>query len=324
MKQQHHKYLKALCLKRKRCSELVFKHNALRTTHYALRITNHAFTLIELMIALFIGMIIIGTTYAIYISQQRSFTSQDQVAEMNSTSKIAIDMISNDIRETGFGVPDDLRTIQRKAGCQGINGYLQKINIVNRNDDTDEITILGGFRLVGNIVSDVTAGTTTLKLTNTEILNNTDRSYISFAGTGFAIVKDIKGNTITLFNSTPANKVYPSGTPVYLVENITYQVTNRKLQRVRRLNIGSCGTNPDIDVIAENIDDLQIAEVDTDGDGTTDRIRINLLARAPKPDPNFQGKGNPPIQIEDRKHKQTNDGFRRRWWQMEVDLRNKI
>jgi hypothetical protein len=243
---------------------------------------------------------------------------------MNSASKIALDMISNDIRETGFGVPDDLRTIQRKDGCQGINGYLQNITVLNSDNDTDEITILGGFRLVGNTIDDVNRGSTTLRLTNTEKLNTADRSYISFAGLGFAIVTDIKGNKITLLNSTPTNRFYPAGTPVYLVENITYQIVNRKLQRVRRLNIGNCGTNPDIDVVAENIDDFQVAEVDTNNNGITDRVRINLLARTPFPDPNFRGQGNPPPQIEDRKHAPTNDSFRRRWWQIEVNLRNQI
>jgi hypothetical protein len=28
--------------------------------------------------------------------------------------------------------------------------------------------------------------------------------------------------------------------------------------------------------------------------------------------------------IENRNHSATNDSFRRRWWQMEVDLRNQI
>ena len=68
-------------------------------------------------------MVIIGAIYGSYISQQRSYIAQDQVAEMNSTSKIALDMIVNDIRETGFGLPEDLTTIQRTAGCNGINGF---------------------------------------------------------------------------------------------------------------------------------------------------------------------------------------------------------
>ncbi|MFH1704214.1 MAG: prepilin-type N-terminal cleavage/methylation domain-containing protein [Nitrospirota bacterium] len=315
MKQQHHKNRNGLCVKSEPSLKRLIAHHALRITHYG-------FTLVELMIAIFIGMIIIGATYAAYISQQRSFTSQDQVVEMNSTSKIALDMISNDIRETGFGVPTDLTTIQRLSGCLGINGYLQSINITDRTNGTDEITILGGFRLIGNIAAGVNTGSTTLTLSSISNLNTTDRSYISIAGLGFAIITGISGNTLTLHNSTPADRPYPSGVPVYLVENITYQVVNRQLQKIRRLGSSGCSTNSDIDVIAENIDDFQVITVDTNDDGTADRIRINILARTLRPDLNFQGQGNPPAQIENRNHAPTTDSFRRRWWQMEVDLRN--
>ena len=315
MRQQHHKNRNGLYVKSESSLKRLIAHHASRITHYG-------FTLVELMIALFIGMIIIGATYAAYISQQRSFISQDQVTEMNSTSKIALDMISNDIRETGFGVPSDLTTIQRPAGCLGINGYLQSINITDRTNSTDEITILGGFRLVGNIAAGVNTGSTTLTLSRISNLNTTDRSYISIAGLGFAIITGISGNTLTLHNSTPADRPYPSGVPVYLVENITYQVVNRQFRKIRRLGSSGCSTNSDIDVIAENIDDFQVTTVDTNDDGTADRIRINILARTPRPDLNFQGQGNPPAQIENRNHVSTTDSFRRRWWQMEVDLRN--
>jgi prepilin-type N-terminal cleavage/methylation domain-containing protein len=324
MRQQHHKDHNGLCIKSDPFLKRLATHYALRSTHHTALITQHGFTLVELMIAIFISMIIITATYAAYISQQRSFTSQDQVTEMNSTSKIALDTISNDIRETGFGLPSDLTTIQRSAGCPGINGYLQSINITDRTSGTDEITILGGFRLVGNISADVSMGSTILTLSSTGNLNITDRSYISIAGLGFAIISGISGNTLTLHDSTPADRRYPPGMPVYLVENITYRVVNRRLYKIRRLNSGVCSTNSDVDVIAENIDDFQVATVDTNSDGTTDRIRINILARTPRPDLNFQGQGNPPATIENRKHASTNDSFRRRWWQTEVDLRNQI
>ena len=54
------------------------------------------------------------------------------------------------------------------------------------------------------------------------------------------------------------------------------------------------------------------------------RIRLNLLARTARPDPNFQGQGNPPAAIENRNHSSTDDSLRRRLWQMEVALRNPL
>jgi hypothetical protein len=316
MRQQHHKRQKAVPPTRPSPSRGEGKGGG-----------EYGYSVVELMIAIFIGMIIIGATYAAYISQQRSFTSQDQVAEMNSTSKIALDIIANDIRETGFAVPADLSSITR-AGCQGINGFTQRINFTDNANSPDQITLLGGFRFVGNTAAAVTSGGKTLQLTpmsNPGILNTTDRSYISIAGVGFAMVTGITGNTLTLTNSTPADRTYPAGVPVYVVENITYRVVNGRLQKVMRANGGGCATNPDTDVISENIDDFQIAEVDTNGDGVTDRIRINILARTARPDPDFQGQGNQQgMTIENRNHPATNDSFRRRWWQMEVDLRNQI
>jgi hypothetical protein len=104
-----------------------------------------------------------------------------------------------------------------------------------------------------------------------------------------------------------------------------------------------------VEVLAQYVEDFQVAYgVDTDDDGIVDtfkfapdnlplnlsldsilKVRLNLLVRTGREDPNFQGQGNPtsnPIgAIENNNnHPPTNDGFRRRWWQMEVNLRNPL
>jgi len=297
--------------------------------------TDGGFTIVELMIAIVIGMIIIGATYATYISQQRSFTAQDQVAEMNTTSKIALDMIANDIREAGFGVP--------AAGTYNINGFTSIITLTNSTTQPDSITLLGAFRKAGTLCSNATGGAvspddTKLVLvppsgySNLDNINTTDKRNISIGGLSFGIVTAGGGATTTITLQDPVGKNYPrftdlngngqcddgEGVPVYVVEDYTYRIVGTDLERVRRLNGGS----PDRDTIAENIEDLQFVSIDVPPDGITDRIRVNILARTARPAPNFQGQGNPPAQIEDRNHAPTNDSLRRRWWQMEVDLRN--
>lgn len=344
MKQQHlKKQLIVVCQKSTVEDETNTVHRSLFTVH-----RQNGFTLIELLIAVTIAIIIIGATYATYISQQRSFTAQDQVSEMTSTSKVALDMIVNDIREAGFGVPDDLSSVQRVIGCPGINGYTERVTLQDGvgAGTTDVITIVGGFRLVGNINANYTSGSTTLVLTDTGIVNNNDKSYISIGGMTLAIVSSVDSST-TLTLQSGLNKSYPVGVPVYLVENRTYSVTVAgELQRtVRDSGNAGCITSPDgPDTIAENIEDLQIAfEVDTNGDGIPDafrydvgnialgagdvilRIRVNLLAQTARPDPNFLGQGNPPNSIENRDLSALlNDNLRRRWWQMQVDPRNPI
>jgi len=319
-------------------------------------LTDGGFTLIELMISLVISMVIIGAIYGSYISQQRSFVAQDQVAEMNSTSKIALDMIVNDIRETGFGLPD--------AGTYNINGFTNFIAAINSTTAADQITLLGGFRRAGTLCSNsagevISPSDTQLILrrpadSSQWIINNGESADISFGGISFAVITVGPGTgasaTITILNAI--GKGFPKytdinenglcddreGVPVYLVEDNTYRVVDTQLQRVRRLN----GASPEIDVIAENIEDFQIAYgYDTDNNGIIDpatefvnappatdrllRIRLNLLARTARADPNYQEQGNPPDKIEDREHDETTkDSLKRRLWQMEVALRNAI
>jgi hypothetical protein len=341
MKKQHHKKVSVV---QSRTSTGIR-----RLSVYTFRASSEdGVTLVELMIAVVIGMIIMGAIYGSFISQQRSYTAQDQVAEMNSTSKISLDMLVNDIRDTGFGVPDGLSTIIRTSGCQGINGFIDSITWDDSSTSDDSITLLGGFRRIGTVATEFSSGDATLALTATDLLKEgstfqPDRGYISIGGVSFAMVTSISGNTLTLSASTPVDKSFPAGVPVYLVENVTYEVVNGQLQRVKRMDGSgsSCGTTSETDVLSENIEDFQIAYgYDSDDNGIIDpdteffneppaidrllRIRLNLLATTARPDPNFQGQGNPPALIENRAHAPTDDSLRRRLWRMEVAWRNRL
>ena len=356
MKQQHHNKSYKL-----RVTSYKFKNKEKLLTHHGLRIMQHGFSLVELMIAIFIGVIIIGATYAAYISQERSFASQDQVAEMNTSSKIALDMIASDIREAGFGLAG--------AGTFNINGFTNAITATDSSTAPDMITLVGGLRRAGTLCSNsagtaIDPGDTQFMLVSTSggkslsNINTTDKRNITFAGLSFGVVTAVNNTTgmITLQNSI--GKTFPQytdlngdgncddgeGVPVYVVEDTTYQVVGTELQRVRRMNCAIFGGGPncdDTDVIAGNIDDFQIRYgYDTDNNGVinpateyydlppgTDRllrIRVNILARTARLDPNFEGQGSLPAAIENRNHAAINDSFRRRWWQMAVDLRNPI
>lgn len=60
------------------------------------------FTLVELMIALVVGVIVIGAIYATYIVQQRSYTVQETVAEAQQNIRVAMMVMAQDIRMAGY------------------------------------------------------------------------------------------------------------------------------------------------------------------------------------------------------------------------------
>jgi prepilin-type N-terminal cleavage/methylation domain-containing protein len=64
-------------------------------------------TLIELLVALVISAITIAGIYRLFISQGKAYTVQDQVVEVQQNIRMAMEVLSRDLRMTGF---DDDKT----------------------------------------------------------------------------------------------------------------------------------------------------------------------------------------------------------------------
>lgn len=63
---------------------------------------NKGFTLVELMISLAMTGIIVAAVYSAYIIQQKSYTAQDQVTEMQQNIRAAIYTMVHEIRMAGY------------------------------------------------------------------------------------------------------------------------------------------------------------------------------------------------------------------------------
>ncbi|MDP3297301.1 MAG: prepilin-type N-terminal cleavage/methylation domain-containing protein, partial [Thermodesulfovibrionia bacterium] len=285
------------------------------------------FTLIELMIAITITVLAMAAVYTSFIVQQRSFTTQDQVAETELSSKIGFDMLINDIRDAGFGYPDD---------DNAVNGFTGAITAIDSgiNNGPDTLTLVGGFRQIATLQSDTSIGANQIQICyctappcSSAQFNIANRSNLSVEGLTFATITAIivtnpctAVNPIILTLDRDMTNSIPAGRPVYLVEDVTYQINGTDLQKV--VAGGGAGN---VDTIANNIDDLQFSEIDQDGDGDTDRLRISLLARTAGQDQTLDPNTKPyfatGITLENNTTADT-DLFRRRIWSMEVALRN--
>jgi type IV pilus assembly protein PilW len=60
------------------------------------------FTLFEILIAMVISGAIAAAIYTAYLSQQRSYNAQDQVAEMQQNIRVALLLITQDVRMAGY------------------------------------------------------------------------------------------------------------------------------------------------------------------------------------------------------------------------------
>lgn len=71
-------------------------------------IRHNGFTLVELMVALALGLIISGAAILLYLESKRSYTQDEEMARLQENARFALDYLKREISLSGFyaGVPD--------------------------------------------------------------------------------------------------------------------------------------------------------------------------------------------------------------------------
>ncbi len=102
--------------------------------------TKHGFSLIELITAIGISGIVLAAVTATFISQSRSYDAQAQINGMQQAARVAMDMITREVRMAGYnpantaftdGIPSltDLRILADLDG----NGDITIANVMNED-----------------------------------------------------------------------------------------------------------------------------------------------------------------------------------------------
>jgi prepilin-type N-terminal cleavage/methylation domain-containing protein len=286
-------------------------------------------TLIELLIALVISAILVAGIYRTFIRQQKSYATQEQVADMQQNVRVAINRMIREIRMAGFGGKNENLNGNNDiiAVFGNVNGFANIINAVDnapRADNvgnSDEITVLGAYGQIGTIAADVNAGSPTLTVSYTggTQFDKNSRKYMCINGR-YNYEVDIAKPPITLAKtltnpSGTLNESHFAGEPVFLVRAIRYglRVDSQGVPVLfRDLYPNTIDTQRD--TVAEYVEDLQLryvladtTEVDVPMNPTDVKgIRITIQARTRTNDPEWKDGG----------------GFRRRTLDTYVDLRN--
>lgn len=71
---------------------------------------NFGFTLLELLTSLVVGMIVLGAMYSLFIIQNKHFTTQEQIAEMQQIARTTMDAMAREITMAGFDPNKSLPT----------------------------------------------------------------------------------------------------------------------------------------------------------------------------------------------------------------------
>ena len=241
------------------------------------------FTLVELLVAMAISGIVVAAVYTAFVTQQKSYTIQDQVAEAQQNARVGLDLIAREVRMAGYGQP----TWALPADTDGDGDNEQvtdPVTVTDGGGNPDRITVIGCFDTApGTLSVAASMGNTALTLQNSDEaskFNTTTKNSIFIGGFENAKVTNISGRTLTIDidPTTSGNqglaRSYSTGAEINLVRAITYYVEDDTLRRDE--NTGA-GGQP----LAENIEDLQITYANK-------LANISVLARSREIDPTYR------------------------------------
>lgn len=326
------------------------------------RINNKGFTLIEILVSLAILGIVLAGIYSVYTMQHKSYIVQEQVAEMQQNERIALQMITRDIRMAGLGLeacPEAGVVTFQDGGAAG----------------PDTITLA-----YHSFSPDGRNGGNTQASTSTAAFTTTSASVDVYDTTNFAA-----GDLATITSaSNPCHyalicitKVISSGgskklqhdigdggacASVNIIENLpTGIVSGFSINdRVKRINSGDGGeisyaidaslvlsrtVNGAAQPLADNIEDIQMAYgFDINGNGVVEEgkspagewfddpagqdmarlreIRVTLVARTTKDDPEWKAGARPTVENHVPVPSAGDARYRRRVLQSTIRLRN--
>lgn len=223
-------------------------------------------TLIELLIALVLSSILVAAFYRTFIDQQKTYTVQEQVADMQQGVRVGIDQVTRQIRMAGYGLGE---TILASFGVTDINGFTNiftpgnNVNNIGNNDDS--ITIIIAVE-VAKLTETVAQGSSVLKVSNGEDFNSDKQKYLCLNGVNNYLVQSVSGNTITL--ATPLSEGHLIDEPIFLIKAVTYKLTSDTTNPNIPVLVKNDNTGDGDQVIAENIEDLQFRYTLADGSVT--------------------------------------------------------
>ena len=227
-------------------------------------IEEQGFSLVELLVSMFIATVVGLAGYVIFSSSNWSYKVQEDVSEAQQNVRVAMDRLARDIRMAGFGLPDppfSLSFTNLSATAPTLpNPLTSPVTVTNSSADPDTITILGIGYEAGVLMQGGDAGCNgtgdnfiCLCRASTECPNDVNEPSSFFTGTGYQANRryiSINGATFIELSSnagdhtettgsgdtlrtkmklsSPAtlDRDYPEGTPVYIIQAVQYTIAN--------------------------------------------------------------------------------------------------
>lgn len=219
---------------------------------------NHGFTVLEMMISIAMVGIMMASVVTTFSAQSKASMLQDRHVEMEDNLRVAMNFVTEAMRNAGYGVP---RTSLDTWLSNGATVYGTSTVPLVFGTNTLKIGACTSSATTTVTSATTTTGVTTLSVGSTTKLAVNDTVWIGWAE--FGKITDKTSSTIT-FDTNPLSesglqglyRTYPVGTPICRVdtETFTLSTANKTLSY-------NPGDGSGSQVLAENISAMTIEEI---------------------------------------------------------------
>ena len=146
------------------------------------------YTLQELLVAIPLGMLILGGVMTVFISQSRSYHAQEQINEMQQNARAAMDIMVREIKMAGYdptNIPGFVALPTTIATQIRVVANLNEDN--DANDNNEDITYT--YNAANDLIQRTVGGTPT---TLAENISDLEFKYLDENGAGTAVPADIR------------------------------------------------------------------------------------------------------------------------------------
>ncbi len=196
-------------------------------------------TMVELLIALFLGSLLVLTFYQLLTTQNQTHAVYDDTSEMQQNLRAAMDRISRDTMMAGVGKPSwsTINGVDASSWFNAESGW--RPYRVSSSDGNNALDLIGCFSpSMSHLSADRPVGATTLALNNGEggNFNTSTLQDISIGAAENAKVTSVSGDLLAIDTNPnlPGNQglafVEPANTYICAVTWLTYSIgTNNVL-----------------------------------------------------------------------------------------------
>lgn len=107
-------------------------------------------SLIELMVAMVLGLVVLGAAFAVFMSNQATFRVNEDVNRMQENARVAFEMISRDIRAGGGSACSNASVVESAGAFRDspVTGNATELTVLSGDD--------ASYRVTGSTASSVT------------------------------------------------------------------------------------------------------------------------------------------------------------------------